>query len=675
MGMFTQPDGVAAEEAYGRRQANLSNNGSPQVDGARTASTLPPTSYTYDTPKRRVKKHTKKKKSIKKKSNLKALRLEHGMCLLKMFGKYYVDNVESRRSSNAKPSSPYNTKFYKEFVAQQKTIGTKANLKLRQYRPQPSPSTLQKWWDEKCVSFSDFFFFELPLEDFRLDVCYDQLKACKKHHKAIKRKFVTCPTSRNGYGRRVFLMDMNKVIMNHIYSLIEELTQLIEDHGVEKIRVTVYLWRGNDKSITSVHNKNICDVLTFVKDHLAKASNMPTQVDENEHAEQIREALEQKKLSDDIQLLHSQNNITLDDLNRIEALESRILEIKNRHKKQEQAKQRAAIASAAADAATDVYYNTQMQLYKDDLDQSNTRNQQSTPQKSPPQESEHSTPELSERAESEHASPSEYEQDNISADEEMLSPSERVKIRKEQIARNRAAQQSPEGSSTPEPIQDVPQPTPPSEQQPVTPIKENEVEEEVVATPPQEVVSPIKPIVSTPEAVDHQPEESKVEDTQEESTQEEEENSKEENTVEDTVEEENTKEEDTQEEEPTPVKDTTPVKSATETPPPPMPNPETPSPQVSESPQLSARERIAQRRKEKQAEKTNSPSATQSSTSSVNDSIDDVDESNLSSLERIRLRRKRRQQQNEGNSETSTDSSESSDRLAKIKARLAARRA
>lgn len=225
--------------------------------------------------------------SIKKKAKkspqktVQQIRFEHGIFLAHLFSELHEDKV----LQNKPDPSPYRSLIYKKF--QQSARNSPYTSKT------DSPKMLQKVWDDECVLELDLFYFEVFLEDFSIYSWETVLKRLKKHEKNTKKNFITCPQARNGKGRRTFLLDMDKYILPRIREMLEEFVTLINHHGVELIRVTVYLWRGKNKSIVSIHNENIVEILAFVRDYIAKSQNIPESISdlENTHADQIDEAL------------------------------------------------------------------------------------------------------------------------------------------------------------------------------------------------------------------------------------------------------------------------------------------------------------------------------------------------------------------------------------------------
>ncbi|KAL0489850.1 hypothetical protein AKO1_005971 [Acrasis kona] len=248
------------------------------------------------------------KKRLKSSLSMKEYRFQLALSIVKRFAIWYVDpGVKKRRDISHTQTasqlrqgvslSPNSSK--KQLL--RRYIPTGDGLVMRRTNVQPlnldqnSPQKLQRSWTDSDVKQSDLFEIEIYFDDFRHETMDHVLQKLRKHHKNIKRMFVTCPQGVNARGRRSFLLDMNQNVMPRMAQAIQELMRLVSEHGEERIKMPIYLWKGKDRRDKSITNSNMLEVLEYIKMYLANsAENHQQYIAENEYAEHVEEMLHEE---------------------------------------------------------------------------------------------------------------------------------------------------------------------------------------------------------------------------------------------------------------------------------------------------------------------------------------------------------------------------------------------
>jgi hypothetical protein len=253
--------------------------------------------------------HILKRKKKSPKKTLRQMQLENALFLPKKFGLYYVDEKMLKRKAVAQKqfldtfrmtASPSN-KVLKNYVS------TGDGLVVRKQHPAPSPQKLQKSWTEGDVKDSDLVIFEIPFDDFRLPLMQQMVEKIKRHHKFVKKSFITCPQGTNAKGRRTFLLDMNVNILPRMQQTVQELVRLVKEHGEERIKLPIYLWKGRERADRSITNRNILEILEYIKmylaNHSAEESLMRGESDHHYYSHDLSNHLQRTNGEDAIQVV------------------------------------------------------------------------------------------------------------------------------------------------------------------------------------------------------------------------------------------------------------------------------------------------------------------------------------------------------------------------------------
>jgi hypothetical protein len=249
---------------------------------------------------------TAHKKKLMNQMSLQTRSFRNALSICKRYGQWYVDpNVRKRKEFNVKttnqaiqnhspPKKNPMQQLLKNYVPTGDGLVMRKSTSTAATPDTASPQKLQKSWTDEDAKEADLFEIEIPFDDFRVEVMEQVLAKMKKHHKLIKKQFITCPQGINAKGRRTFLLDMNMNIMPRMCQSVQELIRLVKENGEDRIKMPIYLWKGKDRPDKSIANYNILEIIEYIKMYLANsADNNQQYIAENEYAEHVEEMLQE----------------------------------------------------------------------------------------------------------------------------------------------------------------------------------------------------------------------------------------------------------------------------------------------------------------------------------------------------------------------------------------------
>jgi hypothetical protein len=273
-----------------------------------TIATAPSSGSTINTSQHAMSIATAHKKKLLSQEATQSRGFRAALSICKRFAAWYLDpSVRKRKETNQKETnkaiqqgtsiSPTGKKGAMKHLLKN-YIPTGDGLVMRRTSSNPhvadsnSPQKLQRSWTDEDVREGDVFEIEIPFDDFRIEVMEQVLQKMKKHHKLVKKMFITCPQGINARGRRTFLLDMNMNIMPRMCHTVQELIRLVKENGEERIKMPIYLWKGKERIDKSIANHNILEIIEYIKMYLANsADNHQQYIAENEYAEHVEEML------------------------------------------------------------------------------------------------------------------------------------------------------------------------------------------------------------------------------------------------------------------------------------------------------------------------------------------------------------------------------------------------
>lgn len=268
------------------------------------------------------------KKKLMSQASIQNRRFQLALSICKRFASWYMDpSVRKRKEQTQRQAmqtmqqgvaTPPNSKkgamqnLLKNYISTGDGLVMRRTSAVNQLTESLSPQKLQRSWSDEDARESDLFEIDIQFDDFRVEAMEQVLQKMKRHHKLIKKMFITCPQGINARGRRTFLLDMNMNIMPRMCQSVQELIRLAKENGEERIKMPIYLWKGKDRRDKSITNYNILEIIEYIKMYLANsADNHQQYIAENEYAEHVEEMLQEEE----VELLEKQEQIAKREMN------------------------------------------------------------------------------------------------------------------------------------------------------------------------------------------------------------------------------------------------------------------------------------------------------------------------------------------------------------------------
>lgn len=167
-----------------------------------------------------------------------------------------------------------------------------------------------KSWIVGDVKEADLFYFSLPFDELAVEPVKILIEKAKRHTALVKKHMITTPQTAK--GRRWFLYDMLHNVMPRVMETLQELLQLVRDHGGDNVRFPLFLFREKEMHLgeRAIHSGNLLQVVDQVKYYMAQNPNELVGVSASyvQHIQERMTKLRQQRFAGDEQLSPAQSD-------------------------------------------------------------------------------------------------------------------------------------------------------------------------------------------------------------------------------------------------------------------------------------------------------------------------------------------------------------------------------
>lgn len=161
-----------------------------------------------------------------------------------------------------------------------------------------------KSWTVADLKEGDIFYFSLPFDELAVEPVKILIEKARRHCAVVKKNMITTPQTAK--GRRWFLYDMLHNVMPNVIAALEELLQLVRDHGGDNVRFPLFLFREKEMHLgeRAIHSGNLLQVVDQVKFYMAQNPNELVGVSASyiQHVQERMNRLRQQRFTGDEQI-------------------------------------------------------------------------------------------------------------------------------------------------------------------------------------------------------------------------------------------------------------------------------------------------------------------------------------------------------------------------------------